>query len=79
MEGRSYIFFKSFEGVEENSKFYGEMYFWDFGVGKEKNRERIGFLGYVWEGMIYTIYSNESELQKCNSAFLKGVGVSTHC
>ena len=33
MEGRSYIFLKSFEGVEENSKFYGEMYFWGSGVG----------------------------------------------
>ena len=52
MGGRSYIFLKSFEGVEENSKFYGGMYFWDYGVGREKNRERIGgFLGYVWEGM----------------------------
>ena len=31
MEERSYIFLKSFEGVEENSKFYGGMYFWDYG------------------------------------------------
>lgn len=36
MEGRSYIFFKSFEGVEENSKFYGEMYFWVMGWGRER-------------------------------------------
>ena len=33
MEGRSYIFLKSFEGVKENSKFYGGMYFWGSGVG----------------------------------------------
>ena len=46
MEGRSYIFLKFFEGVEENSKFYGGMYFWDYGVGREREkRERIGFLG----------------------------------
>ena len=34
-DGRAkFVFFlKSFEGVEENSKFYGEMYFWDYGVG----------------------------------------------
>ena len=57
MEGRSYIFLKSFEGVEENSKFYGEMYFWDFG----------GFLGYVWEGMIYGIFLNGMFPIKCNS------------
>ena len=25
------FFLKSFEGAEENSKFYGEMYFWDYG------------------------------------------------
>lgn len=63
-----------------NLKFCGGMYFWGSGVRREREGERIGgFLGYVWEGMIYTIYSNKSELQKCNSAFLKGVGVSTHC
>lgn len=50
-KGEVIFFLKSFEGVEENSKFYGEMYFWDYGVGREKNRERIGVLGYVWEGM----------------------------
>ena len=33
MEGRSYIFLKSFEGVEENSKFCGGMHFWGSGVG----------------------------------------------
>ena len=33
MGGGSYIFLKSFWGVEENSKFCGEMYFWDYGVG----------------------------------------------
>lgn len=34
-DGRAklYFFLKSFEGVEENSKFYGGMYFWDYGVG----------------------------------------------
>lgn len=34
MEGRreNLYFFKNFlKGVEENSKFYGEMYFWDYG------------------------------------------------
>lgn len=41
-------------------KFYGEMYFWDWGGG---------FLGYVWEGMIYTIYSNKSELKICKLAY----------
>ena len=44
-EGRSYIFLKSFEGVEKSSKLYGEMYFWGSGLRREKNRERIGFLG----------------------------------
>ena len=45
MEGRSYIFLKFFEGVEENSKFYGGMYFWDYGVRRER-RGRVGkFLG----------------------------------
>ena len=40
--------------MEENSKFYGGMYFWGSGVGeKEKGGgKRIEvFLGYVWEGM----------------------------
>ena len=33
-DGRAKLYFlKSFEGVEENSKFYGGMYFWDYGVG----------------------------------------------
>ena len=36
-----------------NLKFYGGMYFWDYGGRERENRERIGFLGYVWEGMIY--------------------------
>lgn len=38
-----------------NLKFCGEMYFGDCGVGRERERgKRIeGFLGYVWEGMIY--------------------------
>lgn len=45
-KGEVIFFLKSFEGVEENSKFYGEMYFWDYGGGgKEKNRERIGDFG----------------------------------
>ena len=35
-DGRAKLYFlKSFEGVEENSKFYGEMYFW---VMYEKQR-----------------------------------------
>lgn len=45
MEGRSYIFLKSFEGVEENSKFYEEMYFWGYGVGKGKRRGRDRVFG----------------------------------
>ena len=45
--GRSYIFLKSFEGVEENSKFYGEMYFWDYGVGRERRGE--GNFWVEWE------------------------------
>ena len=32
-KGKFVFFLKIFEGVEENSKFYGEMYFWDYGVG----------------------------------------------
>ena len=37
-------FFNFFWGVEENSKFYGEMYFWGSGVGREKigGREIFG-------------------------------------
>ena len=58
MEERSYIFLKFFWGVEENSKFYGGMYFWDYGVG---------FLGYVGEGMIYGIFLNGMFPIKCNS------------
>lgn len=51
---RIYIFLKIFKGVGKSSKLYRGMYFWDYGVGREKNRERIGgFLGYVWEGTIY--------------------------
>ena len=46
MEERSYIFLKSFEGVEENSKFYGEMYFWGFGVD----------FWVMWEKEQYTKY-----------------------
>lgn len=37
-EAGSYIFLKSFEGVEENSKFYGGMYFWGSGVRREKGK-----------------------------------------
>ena len=40
--------------MEENSKFYGGMYFWDYGVGREREKGEgggVGFLGYVWEGM----------------------------
>ena len=49
MGGRSYIFLKSFEGVEENSKFYGGMYFWGSGVGREifglrRRRDNIYYL-----------------------------------
>lgn len=44
-EGRIYIFLKIFKGVEGNSKFYGGMYFWDYGGGRERKKERIGFLG----------------------------------
>lgn len=32
-EGEVIFFLKFFEGVEENSKFYGEMYFWVMGWG----------------------------------------------
>lgn len=37
MGGRSYIFLKSFEGVEENSKFYGEGIWveWEMGCDME--------------------------------------------
>ena len=38
MEGRSYIFLKSFEGVEENSKFYGGMYFGVMGWGEKEKK-----------------------------------------
>ena len=49
MGGRSYIFLKSFDGVEENSKFYGGMYFWGSGVGREifglrRRRDNIYYL-----------------------------------
>lgn len=54
MGGRNYIFLKFFLGVEENSKFYGGMYFWDYGVEREREKgEGIGFLGYVWRATIY--------------------------
>ena len=36
--GEVYIFLKFFEGVEENSKFYGEMDFWDYGGGGRKRK-----------------------------------------
>ena len=37
-----------------NLKFCGGMYFWDYGVGRERESGGVGkFLGYVWEGMIY--------------------------
>ena len=46
MEGRSYIFLKIFKGVGKSSKLYKGMYFWDYGVGKEREkRGRIGVLG----------------------------------
>ena len=58
--------------MEENSKFYGEMYFWDYGVGREREKgERIGFLGKRWkekEG-IWVIYGKgcnmEYSLMEC--------------
>ena len=48
-KGEVIFFLKSFEGVEENSKFYGEMYFWDYGVGREifglrRRRDNIYYL-----------------------------------
>ena len=39
MEGQSYIFLKSFEGGEENSKFCGRMY---FGVLRWGEKEKKG-------------------------------------
>ena len=43
-DGRAKLYFlKSFEGVGENSKFYGEMYFWDYGgiFGLRRRRDDI--------------------------------------
>lgn len=67
-------------------RFYRRVWKNIFYERRDKERERgvlgemeRGFLGYVWEGITYTIYNNKSELQKCNSAFSKGVGVSIHC
>ena len=63
-EERIYIFLKIFKGVEKSSKLYRGMYFWVMDwEGKEKRRKGIGFLGYVWERMICTLYGNKSELQ----------------
>ena len=49
MGGEVIFFLKFFEGVEENSKFYGGMYFGVLGWGekeKKKGGKRIeGFLG----------------------------------
>lgn len=35
---RIYIFLKFFKGVEENSKFYGGMYFWGSGLRREREK-----------------------------------------
>ena len=35
---RIYIFLKIFKGVEKSSKFYRGMYFWDYGVGREREK-----------------------------------------
>lgn len=38
--------------------------FWGWiGAGKRRGGRREGFLGYVWERMICTLYGNKSELQ----------------
>ena len=50
-KGEVIFFLKSFEGGGRRIRnFMGECIFGLWG-GERKNRERIGFLGYVWEGM----------------------------
>lgn len=50
-EGEFIFFLKIFKGVGKSSKFYRGNVFLGLWGGERKNRERIGFLGYVWEGM----------------------------
>ena len=38
MGERSYIFLKFFEGVGKSLKLYGGMYFWDYEVGREREK-----------------------------------------